>query len=443
MPCSLRPERHCPWAQLRRSWSTGALLSGLLALTSGCSARQSESLSGSGSETLGRYNRALVQPNGQVKACFDAASLTEQDRALMPQLNAKLHAELVERTGGAVNPFPSGKRALPFCRAGQDFGIRIYLFDGFDNRSERLGYETAARLKTPYPAFTGGRAAHNCSEATLVGPGKDQVNYKVSGVVNNSCVVVFTKVVRDRPTSKTSERIAGRISFLLLHEMLHAYGLSHEFERSDFDARSFGWDPHLTACLDSTGRPKSILNEFAEDSGKADPYSIMNYCSPAGGYGHGANYDQVKLSQGDVNLLKALYGKGASAKSPVGPSTDSAETSKTLPQETTPVAQTEPITTADQDGEQTCRQSATEGIPYSSGWTAHYVAHRSKGAWRVKVTATSRIDGTTMDWGEHEASEDRSSMAKFVAFLSSGQRMLEHRTPMGTTLTVKMTCSPP
>ncbi len=388
-----------------------------------CSPAKQELDGFGGSSELGRYSPSLVQKNGQVKACFDRSELSAADRNILPQLNDKLYRELVERTGGVVNPFSKDERKLPWCDEGARFLIRIYLVDGFHSKAEQAAYESAAQSNSAFPAFTGGITQFNCAHVKTVNTyDRETVDFETGESLSQRCVVLYSRAVRDRPSSKTADKILGRITFNLLHEMLHAYGFTHEYYHSGFGAAVKSIGKHQVTCVNATRAAYTENDKDAVDVGAADLSSVMNYCSPAGGNGEGAGLDKVRLSDGDVNLLLKLYGNG---KAPTQNASRPAKTA-TWESQTQSVAE--------------CSQFRANDVDFSKGWKTSYVLVEKNGAWEVTVTAASRSDGRTEDWKTHPVGDAMQAAGKFATYIDQGRRILQHRTPQGSVLTIEMAC---
>lgn len=395
----------------------------MLLVILGCSPTAQEAGSYGGSEALGRYSPSLVQKNGHVKACFDRAELSAADREIIPQLNSKIYSELVERTRGVVNPFSKDERKLPWCDEGARYLIRIYLVDDFHSKAEQAAYKSAAQSKKEFPEFTGGIAQFNCAHVKSANTNdRDSIDFETGESLGQRCVVLYTRAVRDRPSSRTGDRILGRISFNLLHEMLHVYGFTHEYFHTGFASALNSQGKHQVACVNATRVAGTENDKNAVDSGKADLSSVMNYCSPAGGNGEGADYDKVRLSDGDVSLLLKLYGNGKA------PTQNAARPAKTRTWE----SQTQSVAE--------CSQFRANDVEFSQGWKTSYVLVEKNGAWEVTVTGVSRSDGRTEDWKTHPVGDATKADSKFATYIDQARRILEHRTPQGSVLKIEMVC---
>ncbi len=405
----------------------------ILAATS-CS--EKDGLSGlresGGSQIQGRYEPQKLQTSGKVKACFDTEGMSAQDQSeLIPKLSAKVHKEIVQRTGRVIDMFPPGSTALPLCNASSEHQIRISVLD-YELVSKRAAKQVGR-------AFTTGIHISGCSK--IRSQERASLTYTAEGSNNRSqsCIVLFSSTMRSRSVS--SDKFLGRAASTLLHELLHSYGIAHEHDHADNRARVAAGQSTTGVC-----DPKTFDVSFgklgsAVDSGPYDPDSIMNYCSPANGGGYGAGLDAVRLSNGDVNLLLKLYGNDTNnipAASVPAPTAVANTNRAPSPAARAPAASVPPSSNAN-----TRLEACSHNTPviFSDGWHTTYVLARRAAGWTTTVTAQSRRDNSAMSWGTYNVATDRDSQEKFLTFVQNGQRVLVHNTPTGTQLTIPMDCA--
>jgi hypothetical protein len=120
-------------------------------------------------------------------------------------------------------------------------------------------------------------------------------------------------------------------------------------------------------------------------------------------------------------LLK-LYGNGKA------PTQNSARPAKTATWE----SQTQSVAE--------CSQFRANDVEFSQGWKTSYVLVEKNGAWEVTVTGVSRSDGRTEDWKTHPVGDAAKADSKFATYIDQARRILEHRTPQGSVLTIEMVC---
>jgi hypothetical protein len=377
-----------------------------------CSPAKQELDGFGGSSGLGRYSPSLVQKNGQFKACFDRAGMTARDLELLPRLQSRLFQALVERTEGVVNPFPARSKVLPWCDGGDGFNISIYLFGNFINGEgptfAGLNVDRCSRIETTSVAK---------NNNSLI-PGRDALP---ADDRLQSCAMVFTRVVY-ASKGESKEGAELRILKILLHELLHSYGFEHEMGHPGMSAAAKERGAAMQNCLAEpkvSGQSGSSQGRAGtEDFAKADPDSVMNYCSP---YFRDPR-SQARLSDGDVRLLFKLYGNGKEPSQSGAPPAKAA----TWESQTQSVAE--------------CSQFRANDVDFSKGWKTSYVLVEKNGAWEVTVTAASRSDGRTEDWKTHPVGDAMQAAGKFATYIDQGRRILQHRTPQGSVLTIEMAC---
>ncbi len=412
-----------------------------------CQARE---LDGSGGDIQGRYSPQDVKSSKDVKMCWSEHNLKVLDRkTVIPKLEQKLREEIRDRVG--LNPFPAGSNSLPFCSQAPQAQIKLYLFDFDLQEHEQLN----AQGKRIGATTIGLAAPSYCQELKQdhsTSPRLSIVYSQRQADKDRACVLVYTGVLANRHGYGTGP-FHAEVASAFLHEVLHAYGVSHEHFHSKNTAdrndhcnygrvyRAAGYDPE---------EERRKENQRARDYGDYDADSIMNYCE----WKSTTSFANAKLSAGDEQLLKAIYGGSVVNRNPTNPG----DGSTPPPSPQAPVFGEGHASAPEPEGPLSCHSA--RAVSFSDGWWTEYLLTRDEGErWSVAVSAVPRSNDQApkSDWGTHEVVDaaqgsEKEQAAKFSTYLetlpgtpagsAARARVLIHRANATKSLKILMNCKP-
>ena len=419
-----------------------------------CSPKGIQKENVSGSQMQGTYRQEGILSDPKTPACWADAregsgvSVSEYD-FLKPIIESKIKEQIVDRTNGLINPFPSVQETaqnpgtvLPSCGTEKSARIKLHLGSYPFSTAEQPAAE-GQRL-----VFHLGRYFHNCErlertsvqESQTAGKSENNLQSSITPVpakpgLERSCIIVYAGVL-NHLAFQNQEVLKARVAATALHEMMHAYGLHEEHLHSSNVHNIVNGSQDTNTCdpfeRNQDGNIVIPTSRSAIDYGNYDPQSIMNYCNDP------ITMESVVLSTGDLQLLHFLY--SPENRRPINKqATDSkpATVSKTTAEvptsgETTPV---QPGTTSQDTGSRSgtlnCR--STQASAFSQNWQTHYVVTGSLSlGYKVQVTAT-RVGDTKQEvvsWGEHPvvgATDPNWETAKFVTFTEGNSQFIIHR----------------